>query len=190
MQKPPIFFRIAVIAFVCALLAVAAICGMRVHELSSDQKEIKEDYSIVNNISYGILSINKWRDLVVEAVTHRIDHFNFTRAEQDSLEKKVTGILNPLIDKADSMINAPQKTLSGKLRKLAFRTFIDKKALHEQVPTYAHSIIAQVTKRSSRRKLMFIAKSKLEDLGQETYDSSEKAEEHTVDSVYQKYHVA
>jgi hypothetical protein len=174
---------------VSLLLIFAGFCGFRVHTLSVEQKTVKQDYSIVNDIGFGILSVNKWRDLVVEAVTHQVENFSLTVAEKDSLEKEVEMVLNGLIDKADSMINAPQKSIGGKLRKLAFRTFINEKNLHKQVPAYSQKIIAEVMKRRSRRKLVYLAKSKLEELGQQTYDSSRDAEEWKVDSIYQKYKV-
>ncbi|MDP4149636.1 MAG: paraquat-inducible protein A [Bacteroidota bacterium] len=181
--------RGALMAGVSLLLVVVGFCGWRVHELSAEQKIIKQDYSIANNISFGILSVNKWRDLLVTSVSHRIEHFTLTKAEQDSLEQEVESILNALIDKADSMINAPQKTMKGKLGKLAFNALIDKKNLRREVPSYAHRIIGEVMKPRNKQKLKNLAIDKLEDLGQATYDSSGTGNEKTVDSIYQKYGV-
>ena len=170
-------------------MAVVAWCGYRVHGLSAEQKAIKQDYSIVNNISFGILSVNKWRDLLVDAVGHRIENFNLSTEEKDSLRREIEHILNALIDKADSMISAPQKSLKGKLQKFAFKTFVNTKSLHEQVPSFSNRIMTEVLRPRSKERLAFVAKSKLQDLGEETYDSSRRAEETKLDSIYRKYGV-
>jgi hypothetical protein len=168
--------RSGLIAGVFLLLLVAAFCGARVHSLSQEQKAVKRDYSVVNNISFGLLSVSRWRDLVVSAVGNQIENFNLTPAERDSLELEIEGILNGLIDKADSMISRPQRSLGGKLRKLAFRAFIKPEDLHKETPAFAHKIIAEVLRPRSRNRLTSVAKSKLEELGAATYDSSENAQ--------------
>ncbi|MBS1607105.1 MAG: paraquat-inducible protein A [Bacteroidetes bacterium] len=171
------------------LLLTAAFCGYHVHRLSAEQKAIKQDYSIVNSIGFGILSINKWRNLMVAAVSHRVENFQLTRAQQDTLQKEVDNILNSLIDKADSIINGPQRSIGGKLRKLAFRAFVNEKELHRQVPAFSHKIMAQLLKPRSKERLAYLAKSKLEDLGEDTYDSSRNAERARLDSIFHKYNV-
>ncbi len=184
------FQNLGLVVGVGLLIAAMAVCGWRVHSLSERQKELKKDYSIANNISFGILSVNKWRDLVVASVNDQIEHFSLTLAEQDSLERSISNLLNGLIDKADSLINAPQRSISGKLRKFAYHAFVNDKRLHEQVPSFSHRIMAEVMRPRNRRKLAYLAKSKLEDLGQQTYDSARKAQESNVDSIIRKYNLA
>jgi len=183
MQKT---FLIIVVSLV---LGAVGYCGYQVHRLSMEQKLVKEDYSIANNISFGLLSINKWRDMMVTAVGGEIQSFSLTAAERDSLDRAVRNVLNSLIDRADSMINAPQHTLGGKLRKFAYHTFVNDRRLHEQVPAFSRQIIAEVLKPRNKQKLASLAQNKLEDLGQQTYDSARSLEETKVDSVYHLYGV-
>ena len=107
-MKTPGFQRILLITGMSLLLAVAAFCGYKVHTLSAHEEELKRDYSTTNNISFGLLSVSKWRDLMVAAIGREIQGFNFTPPERDSLEKEVTQVLNGLVDKADSLMNAPK----------------------------------------------------------------------------------
>ena len=181
--------RGSLIAGVVLLLVVVAWCGYRAHYLSVEQKAVKQDYSFVNNISFGVLSVDKWRDLIVDAVRQRIENFSLTKPEQDTLHKEVEHILNGLIDKADSMMNAPQRSLKGKLRKLAYRTFVSTKSLHQQVPGFATKIMDQALRPASKKRLAYVAKSKLEQMGEDTYDSSREAEETRLDSIFRKYSV-
>jgi hypothetical protein len=182
--------RGSLIVGVSLLVAVVAWCGYRAHRLSMDQKAIKQDYSFVNNVSFGALSVDKWRDLIVDAVRQRIEKFSLTRPEEDSLQKEIEHILNGLIAKADSMMNAPQKSLKGKLRKLAYRTFVSTKNLHEQVPPFSTRIMEQALRPASKKRLAYVAKSKLEQMGEDTYDSSREEEAAKLDSIYQKYGIS
>jgi len=181
--------RGGLLILVTVLLIAAAICGSRIHELSERQKTIKRDYSLLNNVSYGVLSVSRWRDLVVTAVGHQIENFTLTKPERDSLRKEIRGLLDALIDKADSIMNRPQKTLGGKIRKLAFKTFVKPENLHKETPAFADKIMTEVLRPRSKARLSTIAKDKLEDLGQQTYDSAENQQKKQFDSVFQFYHV-
>ncbi len=172
------------------LLAIVAFCGYKVHTLSDEAEAIRRDYSTTNNIGYGILSVNKWRDLVVASVTNEIQDFTLTPAEKDSLEKEVTLLLNGMIDKGDSAINAPKKSIGGKLQKLAYNTFVRKKRLREMVPGFSSKLTNEMLAPGSKRRLKYLARNKLEDLSQDIYDSTKDADQKTLDSIYQRYHLA
>jgi hypothetical protein len=188
-MKAPQLQRGLLILVMTALLAIVAYCGFKVHTLSDQAESIRRDYSTTNNIGYGILSVNKWRDLVVASVTNEIQNFTLTPAEKDSLEKEVTQLLNGMIDKGDSAINAPKKSIGGKLQKLAYNTFVKKKKLHEMVPGISSKLTNDMLAPSSKRRLKYLAKNKLEDISQDIYDSTRDADQKTLDSIYQRYHL-
>ncbi|HEY4110899.1 paraquat-inducible protein A [Puia sp.] len=181
--------RSGLIAGVTLLLLVAAFSGFQVHRLSQQQKVIKRDYSTINNVSYGLLSVSRWRDLVVDAVGHQIENFNLTPAERDSLQKEVETLLNALIDKADSIISRPQKSLGGKIRQLAFHAFVKPTNLHKETPAFAKKIIAEVMRPRSKTRLSYLAKNKLQDLGEQTYDSAFNQQKTRSDSIFRNYSV-
>ena len=58
----PRYVKLLLIAGVSLLLLIEAWCGFRVHELSEEQKHYKVDYAFVNNVSYGLLSVDAWRE--------------------------------------------------------------------------------------------------------------------------------
>ncbi len=185
----PFIQKAVLISFLSLLLAAAGIAGHRVHVLSAQQEQIKRDYSIVNNISFGLLSVNKWRDLLVTSVAHRIDNFDLSSSERDSLKREVTHILNALVDKVDSIMDAPQHSLGGKLRKLAFKAFVKEDKLRREIPQFSDKIVNEFMKPASKRKLKYLAMNKLQDLGGDTYDSSRQAGRSVIDSVFKKYNV-
>ncbi len=188
-MKTPLLQRGLLILAMSVVLAIVAYSGYKVHTLSDQAEAIRRDYSTTNNISFGILSVNKWRDLVIASVSNEIQDFTLTPAEKDSLEKEVTQLLNGLIDKGDSSINAPKKTVGGKLQQLAYHAFVKKRRLHKMVPDFSRKLTNEMLEPGSKRRLKYLARNKLEDLSQDIYDSSKDADQKTLDSIYQRYHL-
>jgi len=174
------------------LFIVMGYAGYKVHSLSEAQEDVKEDYATANSISFGLLSVNQWRDQIEEIITHQIQKILifFTRTKKRRLKKEIEEILHALIDKTVKTINKPKKSLKGKLSKFAFNTFVDEDELHKQVPAYAHEIVAQIDKPSSKQRLKDIAQSKVQELGKQIYDSTKAANDSVMNIIYKKYHVA
>jgi Paraquat-inducible protein A len=188
-MKIPQLQRGLLILAMTVLLAILAFCGYKVHSLSNQAEAIRRDYSATNNISFGILSVNKWRDLVIASVSREIQDFTLTQAEKDSLEKEVTQLLNGLVDKGDSAMNAPKKTIGGKLQKLAYHAFVKKQEIRKMVPGFSEKLTNEMLAPGSKRRLKYLARNKLEDLSQDIYDSTKDADQKTLDSIYQRYHL-
>lgn len=154
------------------LLTLAVWSGFQVHQLSDERAEIKKDYSTLNNITYGLLSVNAWRDHIVKVVTHRIDDFEFTPEQDKALKYEVSQVLHAVINKADSLVDRKQKTLGGKLKKFAVKTLVNEEKIHARVPEFAETIVNELKKPKNKEKIKFIAQSKLEEFGTITYDSA------------------
>ncbi|MBT1690329.1 paraquat-inducible protein A [Dawidia soli] len=153
------------------LLCIAGWCGLQVYQLSATRATIKKDYSVLNNITYGLLSVNAWRDHMVRVVTHRIDDFEFTPEQEAALKHEVSQVLHAVIHKADSMIDRKQRTVGGKIKKFAVKTLVNENKLHDRVPEFAQTIVNEVKKPKNREKLKYLAQSKLQEFGTITYDS-------------------
>jgi hypothetical protein len=180
--------RSLLIIFTSALLMAAAWCGWQVHELSGERTQIKKDYSVVNNITNGLLSVNAWRDHLVNVVSNRIDDFEFTPEQEAALKTEVSNVLNAVINKADSMLNKKQKTLKGKIKKFAIKAFVNEDKLHQQVPMYAQTIVNELKKPRNKEKLKYLAQSKIQEFGKITYDSVNDVKRS--EAILQRYNVA
>lgn len=154
------------------LLGIAAWSGYQAYQLSKKRAEIKGDYALMNNITYGLLSVNAWRDHLINIVSCRIDEFEFTPEQEKALNLEIAQVLHAVIDKADSMVDLKQKTLGGKIKKLAVKTLVKEDKLHAKVPEFSKTIVNELKKPSSKEKLKFIARTKLEEFGAVTYDSA------------------
>jgi hypothetical protein len=185
----PYLPKFLLILGLCILLACEAFFGYRLQALSERQRQIKEDYSTQNNITFGLFSVDQWRDKLTIIVNHQIRDFKLTRKQQKQLQIEVEDILHSLISKAESMINKPQKSIGGKLKKLAFKTFVDTDKIHAQVPTFAKTIISKVNDPESKKRLGSIATSKVEQLGKQTFDSTQTEIMRLTSKMYKKYQV-
>jgi hypothetical protein len=183
-------FKIGLILIISAILLGIAYCGFKVHTLSNKQEAIKKDYMVINSVSFGLLSVDEWRDNIVTAVRDKIQKFKLTPDQNRDLKKEIEQILHALIDKAVATIQKPQKNVGKKIEKWAFNSLVSVKKLHKEVPGYAQKIIDEINKPSSYNRLKNIAQTELDSLGSQTYDSSKNAEKTLMDSIFSKYAVA
>ncbi len=180
--------RALLVLFLLPLVGFTGWCGYAIYNLSAERAELKKDYSTINNIQYGLLSVDRWRDNITEIVNTQIDEFQFNGNQQDTLKKEINKILNSLITQADEMINEKQKNVGGKLKKFAFNTLVNVDKIRARVPEFSQTIIDQVKKPGSQKRLKFIAQDKLKDFAAQTRDSL--AIGTAYDSLLTKYNAA
>jgi Paraquat-inducible protein A len=179
--------KVALIAIVSVIVFGIGYSAWQIHLLSDKQERIKKDYMVVNSVSFGLLSVDEWRENIIAAAKSRIEEFKLSPQQNQDLKLEIEQILHSLIDKAVAQMDKPKKSIGGKITKLAFKTFVHKKDLHEQVPNYAQKIIDEINKPSSYRKLKNIATEEVDSLGSKIYDSSKIAEKKIMDSIFGKY---
>ena len=183
-----LFKRFLLIFFTSALLLLAGWSSFQVYKYSSIRAEIKKDYSEVNSITYGLLSVNIWRDHLTNIMINRINDFEFTPAQEDTLVYQVGQLLNAGIDKADSLVNLKQTTLKGKLRKLAFKVMVDEEKVRALVPLFSQTFVDEIQKPENKEALKYVVRSKLQEYSDITHANS--ADILLVDSLLNKYKVA
>jgi hypothetical protein len=175
---------------VLLILMAIGFCGYKVHTLSIRQEQIKTDYTLINSVSFGLLSVDEWRDDIISAVSTQIQQFKLTAEQEAELKKEIEQILHALVEKAISSMQKPKKSIGGKIEKLAFNSLVSGKKLHEEVPGFADKIMSEINKPSSMNRLKDIAKTKVNQLGIQTYDSSKTAENSFIDSIFRIYNVS
>jgi hypothetical protein len=164
--------------------------GYRLHTLSDQQEQLKTDYSNINNITFGLFSVEQWRDKVADIVNHQVKHFTLSPKQKQELQTEVEQIVLALINKAEAMVNKPQKSLGGKIRKLAVKTFVNTDKIKAQVPAFAKSIIAKIDNPTTKTKLSTLALGKFKQAQKTGYlDSTITANDSVTQKMYAKYKV-
>ena len=172
------------------LLCGEAYFGYQVSKLSHQQERIKEDYSVANSITFGIFSVDQWRDKIAVIVEGKVNNFSMTAEQKRTLQNKIEKQLHQLIDKATNEISKPQKSIGGKLKKLAFNAFVDADEIHDQVPSFASTIVHRINSPTSKKRIKGIMTSKFDQLEKETFDNTKPASATVTSHIYKKYHAA
>ncbi|MGC3944400.1 MAG: hypothetical protein QM762_07765 [Chryseolinea sp.] len=58
---------------------------------------MKTDYSAVNNITYGLLSVDAWKDHLVRIISQRIDDFQLTKEQEKIVKGQIKQFFMPLL---------------------------------------------------------------------------------------------
>uniref|UniRef100_UPI00356920C6 paraquat-inducible protein A n=1 Tax=Salegentibacter sp. TaxID=1903072 RepID=UPI00356920C6 len=120
---------------------------------------------------------------------NRIDEFEFTPEQEDTLVLQVENMITAGIDKGDSLIDLKQKTLKGKLRKFAVRTLVPEEKIRALVPMFAQTIVDEIQKPENKEALKYVIKSKLQEYSDLTHADSEVAVLR-LNALFNKYEVA
>lgn len=164
--------------------------GYQLHQLSVQREQIKQDYATVNNITFGVFSVDLWSEKLAKVVTREIKEFKITPEQKKLMQKAVTQQLHTMINDVIKEFNKPQKSIGGKLKKFVFRQFVEPKELHAQVPAFAKLIVDRITSPKATAKIKGIALSKFDELVDQTYDSTKVAINAVTGKLYAKYKVS
>ena len=184
------FANIVLILGLGILLFGEAWYGYHLQALSEQREQIKRDYSTVNSITFGLFSIDQWSDKIGDIVNNQVSDFNVSPEQKKALNAQVQQLLNGLISKALANINKPQKSLMGRIKKLAVNKFVDEDQVYAQVPSFAKTIVDKATSPASTERIKNIVTSKVNELQAQTYDSTEVTANAVATYMYHKYHVA
>ncbi|WAC39914.1 paraquat-inducible protein A [Pedobacter sp. SL55] len=182
--------HIALIMVLASLLFATSYFGHRLYSLSAEQEQLKEDYATINNITFGVFSLDLWTDKLSAIVNEKIKGFKISKEQRKEMKEEVEKQLHGMINEVVSEFEKPQKGLGNKLKKFAFKQLVDPKELHDQVPSFAQTIINRINSPRSINKLKGIASTEFNELAEQTYDSTATAQAKITKHLYQKYRVA
>lgn len=160
------------------LLAFNAYLAFDIHQLSKRRDRIKQDYSQVNSIRYGLLSVDTWKAKIQTILSDRVGDFELSKAQENVLRGEISSALHALITEADRSLRERQKGLSGKLRNLAMRAFFDLGDVREKVPKFTQAILDELKTVAHTKKIKKLARSHLDGYTARTYDDAEDSAHH------------
>jgi hypothetical protein len=192
-QKPPVkkfgLANFILIIVLGALLCGEAYFGYHLQVLSTQREQLKEDFSTINNITFGLFSVNQWRDKMAAIIDNKVSDFSITPAQKRAMLAQVEQQLNGMVHKTFADINKPQKTFFGRIKKIAVDKFVDTNKVLAQVPVFSKIIVDKVSSPASTQRLKNIATGTIIKLEQQTYDSTQTASNAVIRYMNNKYHV-
>lgn len=151
---------------------VTAVVSMEVYTLSQERARLKEDISKVNDVMFGLMSVNHWETEIRKIAVKQIEEFKLTK-EQDSLIRvAIDEVLVGVIDKTDRVIQEDDGTVLKFIRKHAVNLFFDVEDFKKKVPNLTEAIMKKITSKEGKERLKKLVLSKLDELAESTYDST------------------
>lgn len=146
----------------------------------------------MNNITFGLFSIDQWHDKVAGIINHQVRHFTISPKQKKELQKEVEDVILALINKAEALVTKPEKqSFRGKLVKFAVKNFVNTDDIKAQVPGFAKNIIAEIDNPTNKKQMSAMAMEKFTEMEHSGYmDSVIKANSAAIDKVYRKYNVS
>lgn len=133
-------------------------------------QERKQDYSEINNIKYGLFSINQWKAQLSDIINSEISELD-VRNNAKQLKPMLETQLNQLIDNVDKKIRDKNKeSFKGKLKQAFINTFVDIKDIKEGIPQYADSIIKLMEKPKTKKNLKGLILDKVGEYFDKTFE--------------------
>lgn len=178
--------KIILIVVLMPVIAFAMWCGFNIHQLVAQRSQIKKDYSELNNIKYGLLSVDSWRVHMTEIVSEQIDAFDLSDIQEDTLRMALNKVLNSVITKANDMVNKKQTKLDKKIKQFAIKQFVDVDKVRQKVPEFSQTIIDELKKPGSKERMKFLIKGKFNEFAEKTHDSLNQ--QSTLNEILFRYH--
>ncbi|RZK20719.1 MAG: 2-methylisocitrate lyase, partial [Flavobacterium sp.] len=188
-NKNTLLSQLLLILVMALLLSAESYFGYKLYTLSAQQEQLKEDYSTANSITFGVFSLDLWRDKLSNIVTQKIKSFKVTKEQKTELREEVERQLHGMIDQVVDQFNKPQKSLGDKLKKFAFKQLVEPKELHQQVPSFAQIIVNRINAPRTIKKLKGIANTEFNELAEQIYDSTATAHSKVSSHLFKKYKV-
>jgi hypothetical protein len=163
--------RLTIILACIPIIFSSIYLGFKLNQFTNKRAEIKSDFSQVNDIYYGLLSVDLWEIKVEKILSNQIKNFTLTRQQDSIIQLEISEILYDAISKSQNMINENNTSFKHKVRKIAVNTFVDVDKVKAKVPVFSKAIIDKATTPESKARIENLVLSKLEELAGQTYDS-------------------
>ncbi len=169
----PILAKKIIFSFLLTVLILATgyTCET-VYRLSQQRARLNEDISKVNDVMFGLMSVNQWESEIRGIAVKQIENFKLTK-EQDSLIRiAIDEVLVGVINKTDKVIQEDDGTVLKFIRKHAINLFFDVEDFQKKVPDLTNTIMKRITSDDGKARLKKLVLSKLDELAESTYDST------------------
>jgi hypothetical protein len=165
------------------LVAMVVLCHEIIVESVTNQTA-KHEYAEANHIKYGLFSVNTWKEKLQVIVTDEINEFNFSKANQKQVKEHIQVQLSGLIDKVYERIRESNKaSFKGKLKQAFINAFVDINEIKKGIPDYTDSIMKELSKAQTERKIKKMLKRSVSQYFEKTFDEQDLSK---VDEIVQE----
>ena len=163
---------ILLLLFLLLLVAITCYSSLEVYNKTKERAVLKEDISKVNDIMFGMLSVNRWESEIKQIAIKQIEEFKLTPEQDSIIRVAIDEVLRGVITKTDKVIQEDDGSVLKFIRKHAVNIFFDVEDFKKNVPELTDAIMQKITSEEGKERLRKLVMSKLEELSAMTYDST------------------
>jgi hypothetical protein len=165
--------KIRLIVSIALLSAVIFLCH-QIITLSLANQVDQQDYAEINDIKYGLFSINQWKIKLSLIINEEISKFDVSGDDKKQLKPMVEKQLDKLIDNVYEKITAAnQKSFKGRVKQVFIDTFVDMKDIKAGIPGYADDVIKLLERPTTKTQVKGMLLERVEDYFQKTFENQD-----------------
>jgi len=158
------------------IIASVILCQQIISNSTSNQKN-KTYYAELNNIKYGLLSVDEWKRQITAILTAEINKLDLSKTDERELRKHVEVLLNTLIDEIDKKIREGNSgSVKGWVKQSFINIFISLKDIKKGIPEYADAIIHEIKESKTRGQIKTLLNKQLEQYSNQTFDTQDTSQ--------------
>jgi hypothetical protein len=159
-----------VILSLIIIIASVILCQQIISNSISNQ-ESKNYYAELNNVKYGLFSVDEWKKQIAVILDEEINKLYLSRKTERELRMHIEILLNTLIDKVYKIIREGDSGSAGGVVRQAFvKIFINLDDIKKGIPEYADAIMHEITKPKTRGQIKTLLNKEVEQYFSKTFD--------------------
>jgi hypothetical protein len=157
-------------------IASVILCQQLISNSISNQKN-KADYAELNDVKYGLLSVDEWKGQITAILTAEINKMDLSGTNERDLRKHVEVLLNTLIDKIDKRIREENSTSAkGWVKQSFINIFVSLDDIKKGVPEYADAIIHEIQEPKTMGQIKTLLNKQLEQYSNRTFNAQDTSQ--------------
>ena len=154
------------------IFLISALCVLvNLNKSMKERQEIVADLAVVNDIRYGLFNVDKWKIVVADAISKKINEFAFDVNLNETLRKPVESAMYKLIDNIEIYLKQEKESgnlIQRKAKSVAINIVFDAEKFKKQVPDWTNDVVKQINTSQNRNQIKKYLKDKLDTFFKET----------------------
>jgi hypothetical protein len=158
------------------IISSAILCGQIILNSLANQKN-KVDYAELNDIKYGLLNVDEWKEQLSEILTEEINNLYLSKTQEQDLKKQIETLLNTLMDQIDKQIKKENSgSVKGWVKQSFINIFISLEDIKKGIPEYADAIIKEMKSAKTEEQLKASLTERLKQYVDQTHSTQDTSE--------------
>jgi hypothetical protein len=158
------------------IVASVILCEQIISNSISNQQN-KNDYAELNNVKYGLFSVDEWKKQIAVILSEEINNLYLSRTTERELRKHIEILLNTLIDKVYKIISeGDSDSTGGSVKQALVKIFINLDDIKKGIPEYADAIMHEITKPKTQGQIKTLLNKRVKQYISKTFDIQDTSE--------------